>query len=81
MHQVSDGERRRVQILLGLIQPFDLLLMDEVTVDLDVLVRRNLLDYLQSETEHRQATIVYATVNDLCCNIYIYIYIYISYCG
>ncbi|CAG8735495.1 3227_t:CDS:2, partial [Ambispora leptoticha] len=39
MHQVSDGERRRVQLVLGLIQPWDLLLLDEVTVDLDVLVR------------------------------------------
>lgn len=27
MHAISDGERRRVQILLGLLEPFDLLLM------------------------------------------------------
>jgi CCR4-NOT complex subunit CAF16 len=60
MHQISDGERRRVQILLGLIQPFRLLLLDEVTVDLDVVVRRNLLDYLKRESE-RGTTIVYAT--------------------
>lgn len=45
MHEVSDGERRRVkkilikinnkyfkvQILLGLLKPFELLLLDEVT--------------------------------------------------
>jgi CCR4-NOT complex subunit CAF16 len=30
MHQVSDGERRRVQILLGLVKPFEVLLLDEV---------------------------------------------------
>ena len=30
MHQVSDGERRRVQIFLGLLRPFRVLLLDEV---------------------------------------------------
>ena len=35
--QVSDGQRRRVQILLGLIRPFKILLLDEVTVSLDVV--------------------------------------------
>lgn len=30
MHQVSDGERRRVQIVSGLMAPWDLLLLDEV---------------------------------------------------
>lgn len=61
MHQVSDGQRRRVQMLLGLLEPFDLLLMDEVTTDLDVIVRHDLLCYLKKETETRKATIVYAT--------------------
>ncbi|KAL2913370.1 CCR4-NOT regulatory complex component [Polyrhizophydium stewartii] len=61
MHQVSDGQRRRVQIVLGLMQPWDVLLLDEVTVDLDVLVRTDLLDFLRRETEERRATIVYAT--------------------
>jgi CCR4-NOT complex subunit CAF16 len=46
MHQVSDGQRRRVQIVLGLLQPWDVLLLDEVTVDLDVVVRANLLNFL-----------------------------------
>lgn len=32
MHQVSDGQRRRVQIMLGLLRPFSLLLLDEITV-------------------------------------------------
>ena len=31
MHRVSDGQRRRVQLLLGLVRPFDILLLDEVT--------------------------------------------------
>src|SRR4051812_43229375 len=58
MHQISDGERRRVQLVLGLIKPWTLLLMDEVTVDLDVLVRADLLEFLKRETERRDATIV-----------------------
>ncbi|KAJ3312079.1 CCR4-NOT regulatory complex component [Blyttiomyces sp. JEL0837] len=61
MHEVSDGQRRRVQIVLGLMEPWDILLLDEVTVDLDVLVRKDLLDFLKEETEIRGATILYAT--------------------
>ncbi|KAH8047168.1 ATPase [Aureococcus anophagefferens] len=30
MHRVSDGQRRRVQLLLGLVRPFDILLLDEL---------------------------------------------------
>lgn len=61
MHQVSDGQRRRVQIFLGLIRPFKILLLDEVTVSLDVVVRQDLLRWLKSESETRGATILYAT--------------------
>jgi len=61
MHQVSDGQRRRVQILLGLIRPFKILLLDEVTVSLDVVVRQDLLRWLRRESETRGATILYAT--------------------
>ncbi|KAJ3357696.1 CCR4-NOT regulatory complex component [Entophlyctis luteolus] len=61
MHEVSDGQRRRVQIVLGLMEPWDILLLDEVTVDLDVLVRRDLIDFLKEETESRGATVIYAT--------------------
>ena len=61
MHQVSDGQRRRVQIFLGLIRPFKILLLDEVTVSLDVVVRMDLLRWLKNESETRGATILYAT--------------------
>lgn len=61
MHQVSDGQRRRVQIFLGLIRPFKILLLDEVTVSLDVVVRQDLLRWLKMESETRGATILYAT--------------------
>lgn len=43
---------------MGLLQPWQLLLLDEVTVDLDVLVRADFLDFLKQETEKRGATIV-----------------------
>ncbi|CAI5509443.1 unnamed protein product [Closterium sp. Naga37s-1] len=49
MHRVSDGQRRRVQICMGLLRPFQVLLLDEVlllddvTEDLDVVARMDLL--------------------------------------
>jgi len=61
MHRVSDGQRRRVQLLLGLMKSFQVLLLDEVTVDLDVVTRSDLLNYLKDECDTRGATIVYAT--------------------
>ncbi|KAI9508675.1 P-loop containing nucleoside triphosphate hydrolase protein [Russula earlei] len=61
MHAISDGERRRVQLCMGLMQPWDVLLLDEVTVDLDVQVRDDLLSFLKEDGECRSATILYAT--------------------
>jgi len=61
MHKVSDGQRRRVQICMGLLKPFKVLLLDEITVDLDVLARADLLKFLRKECEERGATIIYAT--------------------
>ncbi|KAG8745707.1 CCR4-NOT regulatory complex component [Ceratobasidium sp. 414] len=61
MHAISDGERRRVQLVMGLMAEWDVLLLDEVTVDLDVLVRDDLLSFLKEESETRGATILYAT--------------------
>ena len=61
MHAVSDGERRRVQLAMGLLRPWSVLLLDEVTVDLDLLSRSEFLSFLKRETESRDCTIVYAT--------------------
>nr|WOF01081.1 P-loop containing nucleoside triphosphate hydrolase protein [Corynespora cassiicola] len=61
MHAVSDGERRRVQLAMGLLRPWTILLLDEITVDLDLLSRSNFLAFLKRETETRPCTIVYAT--------------------
>ncbi|KAA6408731.1 MAG: ABC transporter [Lasallia pustulata] len=61
MHAVSDGERRRVQLAMGLLRPWRILLLDEITVDLDLLSRSNFLAFLKKETQNRPCTIVYAT--------------------
>ena len=61
MHRVSDGQRRRVQLAYGLLKPFTLLLLDEVTVDLDVLGRAELMKFLSEDCACRGATVVYAT--------------------
>ena len=61
MHQVSDGQRRRVQLAWGLMHEFKVLLLDEITVDLDVLGRAELMKFLRQECEERQCTILYAT--------------------
>jgi CCR4-NOT complex subunit CAF16 len=43
--------QRRVQICLGLLKPYQVLLCDEITVDLDVVARVDLLDFFRAETE------------------------------
>jgi hypothetical protein len=66
MHTVSDGQRRRVQICLGLLKPFDVLLLDEITVDLDVLGRADLMQFLKEECDQRGATIIYVGCPSCC---------------
>ncbi|KAG4907291.1 hypothetical protein JHK82_055952 [Glycine max] len=61
LHKVSDGQRRRVQICMGLLKPFNVLLLDEITVDLDVLARTDILRFLRKECDEMGATIIYAT--------------------
>ncbi|GBG80147.1 hypothetical protein CBR_g30515 [Chara braunii] len=61
MHKVSDGQRRRVQICMGLLRPYKVLLLDEITVDLDVVARMDLLQFFVEECEQRGCAILYAT--------------------
>ena len=61
MHRVSDGQRRRVQLLLDLERPLRVILLDEVTAELDVLARADLLGFLREESASRGTTIVYAS--------------------
>jgi len=61
MHRISAGQRRRVQILLGLLRPVEVLLLDEVTTDLDLLARADLLEFLRSDSDRRGTAVLYAT--------------------
>jgi CCR4-NOT complex subunit CAF16 len=61
LHRLSSGQRRRVQLLLGLLDPADVVLLDEVTADLDVLSRAGLLSFLKDDSARRGTTLVYAT--------------------
>ncbi|QDZ17918.1 P-loop-containing nucleoside triphosphate hydrolase [Chloropicon primus] len=61
MHTVSEGQRRRVQLCIGLLKEYEVLFLDEVTVDLDVLGRADLMNFLKEECEQRKCTIIYAT--------------------
>lgn len=61
MHRLSDGQKRRVQLVMGLLKPWRVLLLDEVTVDLDVIARSRLLEFLKEETTTRKCSVIYAT--------------------
>ncbi len=61
LNKVSDGQRRRVQIAMGLLKPYKVLLLDEITVDMDVVGRLDLLKFFEEECAERGATIIYAT--------------------
>jgi CCR4-NOT complex subunit CAF16 len=60
MHQVSDGQRRRVQLLLDLERKLRVILLDEVTAELDVLARADLLGFLRAESA-AGVTVLYAS--------------------
>lgn len=61
MHMLSDGQRRRVQIMLQLLRPSQVLLLDEITTDLDLITRQDFLAYLKRLSETEGVTIIYAT--------------------
>lgn len=61
MNKVSDGQRKRVQIMLGLLKPFKFLIIDEFTNELDVVIRDNFFIYLKKECLERNCSIIYAT--------------------
>ena len=61
MHLVSSGQRRRVRLFLGLLKPFKLALIDEMTMDLDIVTRIRFMEWLKKESIENKATIIYAT--------------------
>ena len=58
---VSEGQRKRVQIYLNLIQPFKICLLDEITVNLDILIKHKFMEYLKKESQVNNACIIYVT--------------------
>jgi len=61
LNSVSEGQRKRVQLYLNLIQPFKVCLLDEITVNLDLLVKDRFMNYLKEETRKRECCIIYVT--------------------
>jgi len=61
INEVSDGQRRRCQLLEILSKPRPVYLMDEITSDLDIYAREGILGFLKAECELRGATIFYCT--------------------
>lgn len=61
MHTVSDGQRKRIQIMLALLKPFRLLIIDEFLNELDVITRDRFFRYIDDECNKRNCGIIYAT--------------------
>ena len=61
MHECSDGQRKKVRIMLKLLRPFKLCVIDEFAADLDIFSRARFFEYLSKECELRGAAVVYAT--------------------
>merc|ERR1719428_977338 len=61
INDISDGQRRRCQLLEILATPRPVYLMDEITSDLDIFAREGILAFLRAECEQRGATVFYCT--------------------
>merc|ERR1712159_594983 len=58
---LSDGQLRRAQILIGLSKFRPFIILDEITTDIDLLIRDALLKYLKKESIEQGTCIIYAT--------------------
>merc|ERR1719198_961737 len=61
INAISDGQRRRCQLLDCLAEEKRVYILDEITTDLDLYAREGLLRFLRKETEEKGATVFYAT--------------------
>lgn len=61
MNRLSDGQRKKVRIMLKLMRPFKLCVVDEFAVELDIMSRTRFMSYLANECETRGASVIYAT--------------------
>lgn len=61
MHECSDGQRKKVRIMIKLLRPFQLCVIDEFAADLDIFSRKRFFDYLTRECDKRGASVMYCT--------------------
>jgi len=61
MHECSDGQRKKVRLMIKLLKPFQLCVIDEFAADLDIFSRKRFFDYLTKECQERGASVLYAT--------------------
>jgi ABC-type uncharacterized transport system ATPase subunit len=61
MHECSDGQRKKVRIMIKLLRPFQLCVIDEFAADLDIFSRKRFFDYLTLECDRRGASVLYCT--------------------
>jgi CCR4-NOT complex subunit CAF16 len=61
LHECSDGQRKKVRIMIKLLRPFKLCVIDEFAADLDCFSRKRLFDYLSDQCSQHGAAVVYAT--------------------
>eukprot|EP00545_Synedropsis_sp_CCMP1620_P013874 CAMPEP_0119030090 /NCGR_PEP_ID=MMETSP1176-20130426/40854_1 /TAXON_ID=265551 /ORGANISM="Synedropsis recta cf, Strain CCMP1620" /LENGTH=340 /DNA_ID=CAMNT_0006986455 /DNA_START=80 /DNA_END=1102 /DNA_ORIENTATION=+ len=61
MHECSDGQRKKIRIMIKLLRPFQLCIIDEFAADLDIFSRSRFFDYLSRECAERGASVLYAT--------------------
>lgn len=59
--KMSSGEKRRVQILHGMLRPAKVYLLDECSTDIDVAERATVLQLIKDECESLGACCIYAT--------------------
>ena len=61
LNSLSEGQRKRVQLYLNLIKPFKICLLDEITVNLDILVKDKFMNYLKKQSLINKCCIIYVT--------------------
>lgn len=61
MHECSDGQRKKVRIMIKLLRPFQLCIIDEFAADLDIFSRTRFFDYLSDQCDKFGSSVVYCT--------------------
>eukprot|EP00854_Cymbomonas_tetramitiformis_P018206 gene18206-21689_t len=61
MNECSDGQRKKVKIMIKLLKPFKLAVIDEFAAELDIFSRKRLFDYFTEQCSKYGASVVYAT--------------------